>query len=456
MKTIGLFLFLNICILYVTAQVPQHNFTTGSDIPLDGNWTTSSTVFDTTNAYFQMYGNFIYIASTPGSGYPNEILWGITQTQGAYLKIFLPPGIGQVNMSVNAYSLAASQCIRTAEIGQFGINDPMPVGAIGNEAWNWGCGAFSRQISRTYAMTEEAYLVYGFYNEDNMHASGFSPNDLSFSFTLTDSIAFYNWLNGVSNCTASIQPGAIAGTQSVCVGSDPDLFQSISPAVGNDSIQYQWEFSFDETSWYEAANETGASWDLVNSDFGITPPYTCYARRRASDCSGTVYSNTIELDVVPHPEISITGNPAESICNNTNAFVLNGSPSGGDFTGNGMVGNAFDPSQAHIGSNDIAYVYVSMEGCVDTAGITIDVENCSVFVEEISATQQYVYPNPTNSYFHISGISSNNAVKIFSLEAKLLREWASPLNVEKFDVTDLPKGYYILSIDGQFRKLIIE
>jgi len=183
------------------SQVPAHTFTTGTAIPEDGNWTNSSIVFDTTDAIFIANDFFIHIASVPGVGAPQEILWGINQTEGAYLKIFMPPGIGQINMGVNAYALAASQCVKTTVIGEYAINDPMPTGSAGTtggETWAWGCGSFSRTILRTFDINQEAYLVYGIYNEDNLYSGGFSPNDLQFTFKVTDSVAFWTWARGTT------------------------------------------------------------------------------------------------------------------------------------------------------------------------------------------------------------------------------------------------------------------
>lgn len=182
------------------AQVPAHTFITGENIPRGNNWTNSNAVYDT-NAIFGAPNMYLaHIASIPGVGVPQEILWGIQQTEGAYLKIFMPPGIGQINMGVNAYALAASQCMKTSIIGQYAINDPMPTSALGTaggETWAWGCGSFNRQYMRTTSITDESYMVVGFYNEDNMYAQGFSPNDLSFTFVITDSTEYYNWYIGV-------------------------------------------------------------------------------------------------------------------------------------------------------------------------------------------------------------------------------------------------------------------
>ena len=239
MKKLLIIITINTLMTFIGfSQVPAHTFTTGTDIPKDGNWTNTSAVFDTTNAYFLTYDMFSYVASVPGAGAPQEILWGINQGQGAYLRIFMPPGIGQINMGVNAYALAGSQCIKTAVIGEYDINATPPTGATGTETWQWGCGSFSKAITRTYDITQEAYLMYGFYNEDNLYSGGFSPNDLSFTFVVTDSVEFWTWARGIQNTAPTCTLITPTDNQIFTQGDVVTVSANVTDDLGLDSVVF--------------------------------------------------------------------------------------------------------------------------------------------------------------------------------------------------------------------------
>jgi len=89
------------------------------------------------------------------------------------------------------------------------------------------------------------------------------------------------------------------------------------------------------------------------------------------------------------------------------------SPTGGTFSGSGVVGNVFDPSTANLGKNVITYTYMDTNGCSASnqdsivvvaesipTGTTTDVSACGVDDGEILITVD----NPSSNYsFSING-----------------------------------------------------
>ncbi len=85
-------------------------------------------------------------------------------------------------------------------------------------------------------------------------------------------------------------------------------------------------------------------------------------------CSNTATDAVI---VFPLPMLSITL-PA-TICENIPAFSLNESPTGGTLSGNGIVGNNFDPAVAGVGVHTITYDFTDANNCSNTVSETIEV-----------------------------------------------------------------------------------
>jgi hypothetical protein len=101
--------------------------------------------------------------------------------------------------------------------------------------------------------------------------------------------------------TPTLNPGVVAGNQTLCFGnSDPTLFTSTSAASGTCSgFTYQWQSSTGCTgTWTDIAGATNATYDAPS---GLTQT-TCY-RRAVIDsyCSRTDYSNTITVTVYSTP-----------------------------------------------------------------------------------------------------------------------------------------------------------
>lgn len=110
---------------------------------------------------------------------------------------------------------------------------------------------------------------------------------------------------------------------------------------------------------------------------------------------------TTTIEVVAAPTVTFTL-PAD-IAIGSGAQTLNGSPAGGTYSGNGITGNTFNPSEAGIGSHTITYTYQDANGCGGTVSATVSVVNSldcptgTLFLETQAQVDAFIinYPNCT-------------------------------------------------------------
>lgn len=81
--------------------------------------------------------------------------------------------------------------------------------------------------------------------------------------------------------------------------------------------------------------------------------------------------DSAEIEVLPVPQASIIS-PVNQVCQDAGAIQLQGLPSGGVFSGNGVMGSSFDPALSSVGSN--WYYYTTQNSCgfkTDSVQVTV-------------------------------------------------------------------------------------
>ena len=84
--------------------------------------------------------------------------------------------------------------------------------------------------------------------------------------------------------------------------------------------------------------------------------------------------NNLGITLYSNPAVSIT--PVPTQCLNDPAVTLSGSPSGGIWSGTGVIGNTFDPLLAGVGSWQVTYNYTDANGCMGSNSTSIVVSDC--------------------------------------------------------------------------------
>jgi len=85
-------------------------------------------------------------------------------------------------------------------------------------------------------------------------------------------------------------------------------------------------------------------------------------------------SNNDSASVLVHPFVHVSHTAVPSLCFNADPIPLNGgTPSGGMYSGLGVVGNNFDPNAAGPGLKAVQYEYTDANGCSDDTTLFIEV-----------------------------------------------------------------------------------
>lgn len=112
---------------------------------------------------------------------------------------------------------------------------------------------------------------------------------------------------------------------------------------------------------------TGSSFNLQTAGVG-----THAIKYAVMDNNFCMAQDSIMVTVNPLPVVSFSGLPS-SICSNGSTVTLSGSPIGGTFSGNGIVGSVFNPFASGIGNKQITYSFTDNNGCSNQAQNSINV-----------------------------------------------------------------------------------
>lgn len=180
-----------------------------------------------------------------------------------------------------------------------------------------------------------------------------------FSLTVTDNVSGCHSTDSVS-VTLSGGPLGIAlnsSASTICSGQTVNLIASGSGGAST-SYTYTWTSN---PAGFTSSNAT------VQVSPTVTTTYTC----QISDGSSTV-SASKTITVNPTPVVSISG-LASSYCSNNAVVTLTGTPTGGTFSGSGVIGSNFNPANASLGQITITYQYSNSFGCQAIANIPVTV-----------------------------------------------------------------------------------
>lgn len=125
-----------------------------------------------------------------------------------------------------------------------------------------------------------------------------------------------------------------------------------------------------------SANTTGGTWSggtiAANGQFdplvANVGTHRVYYSLNSNGCAAI---DSVDITVINAPIAQIT-TPNQSICITASPIALQASPAGGNWTGNGVMANTFDPRQLNAGTYK-AYYQISSGGCVSTDTVAFDV-----------------------------------------------------------------------------------
>ena len=159
---------------------------------------------------------------------------------------------------------------------------------------------------------------------------------------------------------------------------------------------------------FSGANVSGNNFFPINA--GAGSHQVVYAFTDANGCSNSD-TGTIVVNALPNINFLVT---QSDFCVDGSSMSLSASPSGGSFSGNGIVGTNFNPASAGVGAHDLIYAFTDGNLCSnsDTQQVVVHaLPSVSITNTSLDICQQNtsvaLQANPSGGSFSGNGVNGN-------------------------------------------------
>jgi len=186
------------------------------------------------------------------------------------------------------------------------------------------------------------------------------------------------------------------------------------------------------------------SWNNnVQNNIPFVPNYSGFYVVNGTDVNGCTSKDSAFIDFFTLMPVNYN-ETVNTIDINGLAFnVTDGIPSGGTYSGPGIIGTTFHPGLAGEGTHAIVYSVLNNNGCYsrDTSYIVVtNINSLSSLTNNI-----LVYPNPTSSTLHILANDTFRYV-LYSPDGKEIIEGSLNVGINQLELTNLNTGLYLLKM----------
>lgn len=259
---------------------------------------------------------------------------------------------------------------------------------------------------------------------------------LSPSTTLSEGI--YYATQTVSGCESANRFGVTVSIPQVSAPMGDTIQSFCSPAMLSDVI-----VSGSAVKWYSASSGGSV---LTNSTI-LVDGNRYFGTQTVSGCE-SINRLGVKMNIHPLPIVTIDSIPM--ICYYNDSFQLTqGHPTGGIYSGNGILNGYFNPNGVSIGYSKVTYTFTDVNSCSDSVQAMIHVDNCAG-LKEFESSQFKIYPNPAEKMVTIS--SDNGLIKSITLVDNLGRivMYLTPKSVEvDVDLQNLMDGIYTMEVSSE-------
>ncbi|XOV66202.1 MAG: T9SS type A sorting domain-containing protein [Fluviicola sp.] len=183
---------------------------------------------------------------------------------------------------------------------------------------------------------------------------------------------------------------------------------------------------------------------LLGGAYQTTAGFYTDSLQTVLGCDSTIVTF---LDITSPPSVSFTA-PVDTICAQENAFSMNGTPTGGVYTGTGVSGDMFDPAAANNGGNIILYE-VTDGPCYESASAIFYVQDCAS-IGEPTLEGVSVYPNPASSEVTVSlpNHTSTATAVLYDSKGRVVQFHQLSEAVSTLQIDALSAGVYVVEINN--------
>ena len=346
--------------------------------------------------------------------------------------------------------------------------------ASGASSYAWNTGATTSSISVTPTITTN-YTVVGTNTLGCSNTRTLAvtvnplPNVASTSATIcagatatitASGASTYSWNTGATTANLTASPASntnytVTGTSaagciktttaSITVGAAPSISVNSSTICAG------------ATATLAASGVTTYTWNTTSNatSISVSPTSTSVytVTGNLTGCAvGATQTATVTVNSLP---VVTMGTVSSPLCVANAPVTLSGTPTGGTFSGTGVVGNTFDPSVSGQGTFSLLYDYMDGNGCSATDTKTVNVSLCTG-VTELTNTNISIYPNPARDAFNVmmdASLINNTTIELYDAIGKLVIA-EKVVNVQTTIKIDyLAKGIYTVRIVSEGKQV---
>jgi hypothetical protein len=165
---------------------------------------------------------------------------------------------------------------------------------------------------------------------------------------------------------------------------------------------YQWQVSTNGgATWTNLTTGGSYTTTLTVSPTTTSMSGNLYRLVFTNSCGQFVNSAAATLTVNPIPVVTVTNLSTRRICISDTLVPLEGTPSGGSWSGIGVSGFNFVPTATAVGTYTLTYTFTNTFGCTNRATTNVTVIDCPERIRLLRDNAVILFPNPNNGQFNI-------------------------------------------------------